>query len=247
MADPFYDTVTEIFDENYSVNDQAGFWNPLDDFGFEAGEEFGRSREFPKGYAIGRMQGYLIGQEDGDQEGFNRARTTPYQNQTYADGLRDGEFSGARQGRSQGIGIGRIQGSQSGYQDGYDQASVDGFYRGLSTGSLLVVPGDSTSPTVTISSAPSEEEDPYVLSVYDSNDLRLVQLTCQDRTDGPKLIVYDDTGFQHPFGGRSTVTGTGTASDPFIFTIYRRGRWPTGVDFQFKARAIDVAGNQTSA
>ncbi len=107
---------------------------------------------------------------------------------------------------------------------------------------------DGTGPVITIVSLPELNTDPVVVSVYDAaSEFSLYQLTCKDRSDSPKQVVYHPTdGFEHPFGGRSTISGAGTFADPYIFTIYRRGRWPTGVELDFKAIAVDAAGNSTT-
>jgi hypothetical protein len=126
---------------------------------------------------------------------------------TYANGFAAGELYGRSRELPRSIAIGMFRGKQSGYDEGFvdGQAAARGV--ALATGKTLAGSSDPTEPTVTITSLPTTEEDPVIVHVYDNLGLRLVQLTCQDRTDGPKLIVYDDTGFQHPFGGRSTVTG----------------------------------------
>lgn len=110
--------------------------------------------------------------------------------------------------------------------------------------------GDATAPVITVTSTPTKDTDPFVISVYDNLGLfRLYQLTCRDGTGSPRLVVYDpgDGGFIHPFNGLSTLTGAGTSGSPYIFTVYRRGRWPTGIEINFFVRAIDTSGNQTTA
>lgn len=108
---------------------------------------------------------------------------------------------------------------------------------------------DVTDPTVTVVSTPSTEENALVVSVWDAVGFEWMELLCRDRDGGPQLVVYDSSeGFLHPFGGRSSRTGSGTQADPYIFTVYRRGRWPTGLDLGIKIRVVDVSGNvkQTS-
>ncbi len=106
---------------------------------------------------------------------------------------------------------------------------------------------DSVEPVITIVSEPTITTEPLVVSIYDDTGLVFYSLSCRDREDGSRLVVYDPTngdGFIHPFNGRSTVTGSGTSGDPYIFTIYRKGRWPTGLDLDIRAQAIDTSGNQ---
>lgn len=105
---------------------------------------------------------------------------------------------------------------------------------------------DGTSPTVTIPHSPITEEDYAEVRVYDDQGLNYIQITVQDRSDGPKLIVYESAnGFFHPFNGLSTVTGSGTSANPYIFQVYRRGRWPTGLGVVFRAKVVDASGNLT--
>jgi len=112
---------------------------------------------------------------------------------------------------------------------------------------------ETTDPTITVISQPTTSSDPLVVSVGDASGLALYQVTCKDRPDGKRLTVYNpidgsgNAGFVHPFGGRSTVTGTGTFADPYIFTIYRRGRWPTGLALDVRAQAVDTKGNEINA
>lgn len=107
---------------------------------------------------------------------------------------------------------------------------------------------------ITVVSSPVASGDPLVISVYDaSSALALYLLTCKDRTDGKRLTIYNpidgagNLGFVHPFNGRSTLTGAGTSGDPYIFTVYRRGRWPTGISLDVKAQVVDASGNEASA
>lgn len=121
---------------------------------------------------------------------------------------------------------------------GDERAYNEGFDDGVAS-----VPGKNlVAPVVTITSIPTNEEDPVVIEAYDvAPGINLIGVTCQDRSDGPKLTVYDSGGFYHPF--RGTVTGAGTQLNPYVYTIYRRGRWPTGIGLSFKARFVDSDGN----
>lgn len=111
---------------------------------------------------------------------------------------------------------------------------------------------ETTDPTITVVSTPVTSLDPLVINIYDASGLSLYHITCKDRSDGERLSIYDpsdgtgNNGFVHPFNGRSTLTGTGTQADPYVFTIYRRGRWPTGLDLDIKARAVDTKGNEVT-
>lgn len=115
-------------------------------------------------------------------------------------------------------------------------------------------PAETVDPIITTISLPTTSQEPLVVSVYDATSaLALYILTCKDRSDGKRLTIYNpidgagNAGFVHPFGGRSTVTGSGTSGDPYIFTIYRRGRWPTGLDLDVRAQVVDAAGNEANA
>lgn len=105
----------------------------------------------------------------------------------------------------------------------------------------------SSAPVITVTSSPPQNDDPIVIEMSDDAGLSKYILTCQDREDGPRYVVYDpDAGFIHPFGGRSTRTGGGTTGNPYIFTVYKRGRWPTGIQPSFRAFAVDTHGQLTS-
>ncbi len=107
---------------------------------------------------------------------------------------------------------------------------------------------DTTPPIVTIVSLPVADTDPLVVSISDESGFSFYTLTCLDKPDGSRLVMYSPSdGFIHPFTGKSTVTGIGTLADPLIFTVYRRGRWPTGVDLNVLALAVDVGGNKVQA
>lgn len=118
--------------------------------------------------------------------------------------------------------------------------------RGYYTLTQTVLAADLTPPVVTIISTPVLPTDPLVVHIYDDMGLAFYHVTCLDHAEGPRLTVYDpdDNGFVHPFSGRSTLTGSGTSVDPYVFTIYRRGRWPTGIELSVRARAVDVGGNE---
>ncbi len=157
---------------------------------------------------------------------------------TYQQGLK----RGLEEGYTQGVGIGTIIGFDTGLSEGTD----NGYAAGLSVvppPAIVVIP-DVIVPVVTVVSSPTSSIDPLVISVYDNVGLILYDLSCRDRTDGPRLVIYSQ-GFVHPFNGRSTVTGTGIEADPYIFTLYRKGRWPTGIDLDIRVEAVDTAGNVT--
>lgn len=107
---------------------------------------------------------------------------------------------------------------------------------------------DLVAPIITTVSTPTERLQPYVVEVEDETSLRYFELICQDNEDAPVYVIYDSffETFYHPFGGRSTVTGNGTTADPYVFTIYRRGGWPTGIPFAINVRAFDYSGNVDS-
>lgn len=108
--------------------------------------------------------------------------------------------------------------------------------------------GDSVDPTVSIIALPVVNTDPLVVQIYDNEGLTHYQVTCQERQDGERYVVYDpEFGFAHPYSGRSSVSGSGTEADPYVFTIYRRGRWPTGVEIDIRVRAVDTSGNVDTA
>lgn len=108
--------------------------------------------------------------------------------------------------------------------------------------------GDSPS-VITITATPTISTDPFIVEIYDEVGFSLYEITCRDDVNGPKYTVYDsiEGDFLHPFGGKSTVSGSGTLLDPYIFTVYRRGGWPTGLAFDIQARAVDSAGNEVEA
>lgn len=107
---------------------------------------------------------------------------------------------------------------------------------------------DAVAPIVTIISTPTDRLQPLVVEVEDETGLAFYELINQDHEDAPVYVIYDSQyqTFFHPFGGKSTVTGTGTSADPYVFTIYRRGGWPTGISFAVVARAYDAGGNTDS-
>jgi hypothetical protein len=108
--------------------------------------------------------------------------------------------------------------------------------------------GETTPPTITIVSIPAKSTDPYVVQIYDASGLAQYQVSCKDRPDGARLVIYDPTdgGFIFPFNGKSTISGSGTSISPYTFTIYRLGRWPTGILLDVKAKAVDTHGNTAS-
>lgn len=105
---------------------------------------------------------------------------------------------------------------------------------------------DAVPPIVTTVSLPATSSDPVVIRAYDETALSVYQVTCKDRPEGNRLTCYNpkspDLGFVHPFYG--TVTGAGTSANPYIFTIYRRGRWPTGIPLDVRAQLVDFGGNE---
>jgi hypothetical protein len=102
---------------------------------------------------------------------------------------------------------------------------------------------DASSSTVSVT-LPEDEEDYALVEVYDDGGINYIHINVQDRTDGPRLIAYEtDVGFIHPFNGASTVSGSGTSVDPYIFHVYRRGRWPTGIEVVFRVKVVDGSGN----
>lgn len=113
--------------------------------------------------------------------------------------------------------------------------------------------GDITDPTILTISQPVLSTDPLIVSVGDLSGLAMYEVTCRDRADGARLVVYSpldgagNAGFLYPFAGRSTVTGSGTIASPYIFTIYRQGRWPTGISLDVRVQAVDTKGNEVNA
>lgn len=111
-------------------------------------------------------------------------------------------------------------------------------------------PGDlSDPPVIDIISEPEDRLDPYVVEIYDDVGIQTLNISYLDHDGIFKLTVYDleDEDFSHPFGGRSTRTGSGTEVDPYVFTIYRRGGWPTEVNSTLQITVVDVGGNKTEA
>jgi hypothetical protein len=108
-------------------------------------------------------------------------------------------------------------------------------------------PSDAVAPIVTVTSTPVGRLDPLVVEVYDETSLAFFEAIFREYADSPVQVAYDSqTGFIHPFGGRSTISGSGTSGDPYILTIYRRGGWPTGISFNLTIRAYDEGGNLDS-
>lgn len=121
-----------------------------------------------------------------------------------------------------------------------------GYAAGYAAGQIVA---DLSQPNVIVNSLPTNEENALVITIWDVEGFLWIELLCRDREAGPMLAIYDSTeGFLHPFGGRSALTGSGTVLDPYVFTIYRRGRWPTGISLAIKIRAVDLGGHvkQTS-
>jgi len=138
----------------------------------------------------------------------------------------------------------------SGAECDYDEPSAVNYNYGLRTNGGFVDSGstDTTAPTITVISTPIGSQSPLVISISDAGTAyALYYLTCKDYPDNKRLTIYDpvDGGFVHPFNGLSTISGLGTVASPYIFTIYRRGRWPTGIALDIRAKAIDASGNTT--
>lgn len=110
------------------------------------------------------------------------------------------------------------------------------------------VSGETVDPVITVISQPIISTDPLIVTLYDvTSTFAMYEITCQDRSDGKRLTVYSSIdGFVHPFSGKSTVRGTGTSGNPYTFTIYRRGRWPTGIDLDVRIQAVDAVGNEVN-
>jgi hypothetical protein len=108
---------------------------------------------------------------------------------------------------------------------------------------------DVVDPVVIVVSTPTTPDEPLIVQLYDTSAFSLFQLTCKDRPDGKRLVVYSplDSGFVHPFNGKSTFSGAGINANPYVFTIYRRGGWPTGLSLDVRAQAVDSAGNEVNS
>jgi hypothetical protein len=65
--------------------------------------------------------------------------------------------------------------------------------------------------------------------------------------DQPGALVHDGSAFWPGYTLRSTRTGDGVLSTPYVFTVYRAGGWPTGTAIDFYVRAVDTLGNQGDA
>lgn len=69
MADPHYDTLTEIaFDEAFSINDQNGFWDTFAEFGYDAGLSAGAVAGQSSGIGAGIMRGVQAGYDAAVEE-----------------------------------------------------------------------------------------------------------------------------------------------------------------------------------
>lgn len=138
------------------------------------------------------------------------------------------------------------------YVDGSNLSRSDDGTPGSSSFDISIATGggDTTDPVLTVISYPVTPSDPLVVSVYDATSgLSAIELSCRDRVDGKRMVVYStvDHAFIHPFSGLSTVTGSGTSGSPYIFTVYRRGRWPTGISLDVRVQAIDSSGNEVNS
>ncbi len=102
---------------------------------------------------------------------------------------------------------------------------------------------DSTAPTVEIT-LPSAKSDPIVVTIGDETGLLDYRISFR-AGDGYRFEIYNPTeGFLPPCSVTSTVSGAGTDADPYIFTLYNAAGWPTGIEIDVKAGAIDTGGNE---
>lgn len=103
---------------------------------------------------------------------------------------------------------------------------------------------DRTAPTINSITLPVLDSDPYIINCYTTPLVEEVLISCRDGASR-RIDAYNTSeGFIHPFAGRSTITGSGTLADPFIITVYRRGRWPTGLELSIQTKIVDANGNE---
>jgi hypothetical protein len=158
----------------------------------------------------------------------------------YPEGYIDGFADGSKNAFPKGMSFARAYSHERGIEEGRYQGYNLGFLVGHASGGTT---SNTTPPTITITATPVLRTDPLIFQVYDDLGLATYQVTCKDRSDGSRLVVYDPAdGFDHPFTS-STVTGSGTVASPYIFTLYRSGGWQTGLTFNVKIRAVDNTGN----
>jgi hypothetical protein len=222
-----------------------------------------------------RLSAYVVGYPEGIIQGYYNGRTEvlgsqPFRGDGYDDGYNDGHDDGRSQfisigvsiagqqiipptnitpgtfaqGQAQGISIGQSYGYDDGYDRGLDEGRSDGFVAGLASAPVA----SGTASIITVLSTPIVPDDALIISIYNSKALSFYHITCQDGTRGPRYTVWDphDGFFSFPFDNkRSTTTGSGTSTDPYIFTIYRLGGWPTGQSLDVRIRAIDDFGNES--
>jgi hypothetical protein len=104
-------------------------------------------------------------------------------------------------------------------------------------------PDDETAPTLTLVSTPASTYGAYVVSVGDA--LGILDVTLVAHLGGlDEVVVYRDGAFRGAFADRSTRTGAGTIGDPYVYTVYRRGGWPVGVEITIYRIAVDTSGNR---
>jgi hypothetical protein len=126
--------------------------------------------------------------------------------------------------------------------------SIDGIPESSDFSINIGLVNEAVPPIITTIALPTTPDAALVVSLYDAVGLTFYHITCKDRSDGPRLSIWDPLdGFAHPFNGKSTKTGSGTTVDPFVFIVYRRGGWPSGISLDVKVRGVDFAGNQVAS
>jgi hypothetical protein len=224
-----------------------------------------------------KLGAYVVGYPEGLIQGYYNGRIEvlghqPFKGDGYDDGYNDGNDDGRSQfisigisiatqqfppianiaegsfakGQAQGIAIGQSLGFDEGYDEGLDSGRSDGFVTGLESAPAST----GTSSIITVIASPIVPHDPLIVSIYNTKAICFYHVTCQDGSSGPRYTVWDphDGFFAFPFDNtRSSVTGAGTQADPYIFTIYRLGGWPTGIALDVRVRAVDNFGNESEA
>lgn len=98
--------------------------------------------------------------------------------------------------------------------------------------------GDTTPPSISITSYPTTPDEPFVLEVADASPgLAYLGIFAALPGDGGERVVYRRDAFRLPFSG---------AIDGDEVTVYCAGGWPYGTTM-FHVDAIDGDGNDEGA
>jgi hypothetical protein len=116
---------------------------------------------------------------------------------------------------------------------------------GASTFNIVFRNEDATAPVIT-TTLPTAKGDPLVVTIYDVGSSLLDYRITVRIGDGARMELYNsDEGFMYPVNaGRSSASGSGTAGDPYRFTIYHLAYWPTDIPISVYVWATDTVGNR---